>query len=674
MSVSTDCGPTAVEQVRARRERRRQEILAPLAARGVAAPRRQSLAWVGDLQQGDGGKGAMTDRLAPAHQIVVRVQGGDNAGHTTVFRNAEDQRVVLKSHLVPSGLRHPGTIGVIANGVMLNPRTLTDELAELTEHGFDIAQRILVSDRAHLVLPLHQRADVSQEEHRGQQADAIGTTRRGIGPANVSKVNRTGIRVRDLADLRLVEQRLAQNVALFGLPEECVAENLAWLAEYGPAVQQYAIDSVRFLNAAVDAGYSVLFEGAQGPLIDIDHGIYPFVTTSSTGFHSVTGGTGVDAARVQHRIGVLKAYQTMVGNGAFVTEDTQALADSLRSLGDEVGTTTGRPRRCGWLDLAHARWAAELNGYTSIVLTKLDVLDDFETIGVCVGYENAQGKHLEFEPDEEYLRSCTPVYEYLPGWLSPTRKVRSYENLPSRAKEFVDYISAYLDLPVSGVSKGPADDDLIVVPGGEIDGIRTPAARRTEPAPGATVPGPGRGERTGRVLVFCGAGAGNRPDHLKLAAELGQRCADQGIGVVYGAGGVGVMGALSDSVLAFGGDITGVIPESLMAREFGRHDLPDLRVVGTMHERKQLMHELTDAVIALPGGYGTFEELFEAITWSQLGLHRKPVILLDDTGYFDPLVALVDHAREEGFLTEGDRRIVVRATTVDEALRLASGC
>jgi adenylosuccinate synthase len=658
------------------------DLLRLLTDRGVRPRGGSRLTWVGDLQQGDGGKGAMTDRLAPFHQLVVRVQGGDNAGHTVVFAGDSDRgETVLKHHLIPAGLRHAGTVGLLANGVLVNPDTLAKEIEALAARGIDVAGRLLVSDRAHVVLPMHLSADSRQEEARGRQSDAIGTTRRGIGPVNVCKANRTGIRVGDLADLNLVRLRLEQNARLLQLPSAAVAENLDWVIRYRDGLLAKAVDATAMLNAAADAGYSILLEGAQGPLIDIDQGIYPFVTTSPTTFHSVAPGTGVDPARVGHRIGVLKAYQTMVGNGSFVTEDTGALGSRLRNLGSESGTTTGRPRRCGWVDLPHARWAADLNGCTSIVLTKIDVLDDFDRIAVCVGYEHQGVRYAGFRPEETYLRECTPIYHYLPGWQSPTGSVRRYAELPAEAVAFIDFVSRYLQRPISAVSKGPASHDLLVVPGGELD--LTPVASAPSTHDTHTVGGPRHpasarettrvADEAGpsRIVVFCGASPGTRREHQSLAAELGQACARGGVGVVYGAGGAGVMGALSDAVLAARGEIIGVIPQALMDREYGREDLSELRVVASMHERKALMHQLGHACIALPGGYGTFEELFETITWTQLGLHHKPVVLLDNTGYFDPLIKLMDHALAEGFISEDDRSMVHRATTVDEALAFA---
>ncbi|MER7412270.1 adenylosuccinate synthase [Streptomyces cacaoi] len=477
-----DAGPRAVwPAVREARRERRERLLAPLVAVAGPPPQQGHVTWVGDLQQGDGGKGAMADRLAAFHQITARVQGGDNAGHTTVFDDAEGRSRTVKSHLLPSGVRHPHVLGVIGNGVLVNPETLAREVAELDAVIPSLRRRLVVSDRAHLVLPLHREVDGRQERERGS-ADAIGTTRRGIGPANVSKTNRIGVRVGDLRDPDLLRRRIEQNVRFFGLPADRTEAELAWLDRHRELVLSLAGDSVALLDAAVDAGYSVVLEGAQGPMLDIEHGVYPYVTTSPTAFYSVTSGSGLDGARVGHRVGVLKAYQTMVGNGPFVTEDGTALGERLRSSGEEFGTTTGRSRRCGWLDLVHARWAVGLNRYTGVVVTKLDVLDDFEHIGVCVSYRPAGGGHGEFRPDNAYLAQCEPVYAWLPGWRRPTRNVRRWEELPVQARDFLRYIADYLGVEVAAAGVGPAQRDLVLAPGSGLARLMSPPHRPDGPA------------------------------------------------------------------------------------------------------------------------------------------------------------------------------------------------
>ncbi|MGV9883644.1 adenylosuccinate synthetase [Streptomyces sp. NPDC003006] len=455
----------------ASRQARRRAALDPLTRVAGAPGERQHVTWVGDLQQGDGGKGAMTDRLAPSHQVVVRVQGGDNAGHTTVFKDSRGRTHTLKSHLLPSGLRHPGVLGVIANGVMVNAETLAREIGSLSSLVPGLRDRLVVSDRAHLVLPLHRFVDARQESGDGRCTEVIGTTRRGIGPANVSKANRIGVRVGDLRAPELLRRRVEQNVRFFGLPDDHASTDLIWLDKYRELLLSLAADTVTLLGSAAEAGYSVLMEGAQGPVLDIDHGTYPYVTTSPTAFHSVSSGTGLDGSLVSHRIGVLKAYQTMVGNGPFVTEDHGELGERLRRAGEEVGTTTGRSRRCGWLDLSHARWAAGLNRYTSVVVTKLDVLDDFDRIGVCVRYASPHGEYGEFFPANDYLSTCTPRYCWFPGWKRPTRGVTRYRDLPPEARDFLAYIADFLGVEVAAASTGPADHELLVAPDSRLTGL-----------------------------------------------------------------------------------------------------------------------------------------------------------------------------------------------------------
>jgi len=447
---------------------RRRERLARTLLPGMAPSGRARTTWVGDLQQGDGGKGAMADRLAKVHDAVVRVQGGDNAGHTTVFTDEQGKDVVVKNHVIPSGLRHPGTIGILGNGMLVNAERLADELHALSAVMEGVSDRVFISDRAHLILPLHRVVDVQQEAAKELTCRAIGTTRRGIGPANVTKVNRIGIRVGDLCDWSVVTDRVRDNVAFFGLGAEHIDINLSWLAAHTKFLLERAIDSIRLVDDLVSSGYSVLFEGAQGPLIDLEQGIYPYVTTSPTMIHSVASGGGFDISRIDHRIGVLKVYQTMVGNGAFVSEDRAEVGEQLRLKGEEFGTTTGRARRCGWLDLLHARWAADANHFTSVVLTKLDVLDTFERIGVCVAYEE-NGKIIgEFEPDHCHLSRCRPVYRYFDGWLSSTRYVTAYDALPDRARAFVSFIAEHLGAEVGAVTKGPRDSDILIRPGSDL--------------------------------------------------------------------------------------------------------------------------------------------------------------------------------------------------------------
>jgi adenylosuccinate synthase len=446
---------------------RKRALLAPVAHWNQVERSEQMVTWVGDLQQGDGGKGAMSDRLAKYHHVVVRTQGGDNAGHTSCFTDERNRIVQLKTHIVPSGVRHRKVIGLIANGVLLNPEQLITEIAQLAPLDPTIADRIYISDRAHIVFPFHRQIDIMQEASKLKQSREIGTTKRGIGPANLSKVGRIGIRVYDLAHPELVADRIRDNVDFFKLPSDCLRESLDWIEKYRSFLLERAIDSTKFLNAALDEGYSIVFEGAQGPLIDLEHGIYPYVTTCPTAFYSVGLGAGIDSSRVRNKVGVLKVYQTMVGNGCLVTEDKGDFGERLRSLGNEFGTTTNRPRRCGWLDLVCSKWAVDINKYTSVILTKLDILDSFPEIGVCIAYENNGEYIVDFKPEQEYLVNCQPVYKFFKGWQCSTASVTTFAALPWETRIFIEYIAQYLNVDIAGVTKGPKEFDLLENPASE---------------------------------------------------------------------------------------------------------------------------------------------------------------------------------------------------------------
>ncbi len=429
----------------------------------------QRITWIGDLQQGDGGKGAMVDRLAPHHNICVRVQGGDNAGHTSAFVDEAGNTKTLSYHIIPSGLRFAHTIGLLSDGVMVNPERLSEELDRLCEINPTAKDRLFIGERAHIVLPYHRVVDCGLEDLAAKTNAEIGTTRRGIGPANISKTNRIGIRVIDLQDMKHVRSLVEANAVFFGLPKSIVDESMGWIDKYRELLIKLTVQSDDLLRDAIEDGYSVLFEGAQGPLIDINRGIYPYVTTCPTAFYSVDCAAGVDAVKVDRRIGVLKAYQTMVGEGAFVTEDKEELGDRLRTLGNEFGTTTSRPRRSGWLDLVQSKWAVTTNCLTSAVITKLDVLDTFKEISVCVAYKFNDEIIVDFKPEHKYLLECRPIYKTFEGWSESTKDVGSYDQLPENAKKFVEFIGEYLEIPISGVSKGPSEFDLLARSGRDLD-------------------------------------------------------------------------------------------------------------------------------------------------------------------------------------------------------------
>ncbi|MBI2939270.1 MAG: adenylosuccinate synthase [Chloroflexi bacterium] len=414
-------------------------------------------------QWGDEGKGRIVDLLAAEADLVARSQGGSNAGHTVV--NASG---TFRLHLVPSGIFHPHVTNVIGNGVMVEPQQLLAELDELHAHHVS-TDSLVVSDRAHVVMPYHKLLDRLEEGARG--AKQVGTTGRGIGPAVQDKVARFGIRVVDLLDPAVFREKLhavlsLKNRVLTGvygvepLREEDIAEEcLAAGARLAPRVG----DTVALMQRAVADGKRVLLEGAQATLLDVDFGTYPFVTSSSPTVAGACVGLGLPPQSVTGAIGVYKAYLTRVGSGPFPTELNGTVGDRLRERGQEYGTTTGRPRRCGWFDATLARYSARLNGFTSIALTKLDVLDALPTVKVCTGYRRGQARWDAVPADASILAECEPVWEELPGWQTPTSDCRAFEDLPLNAQRYVDRIAALVGLPVALVSVGFAREQIIQI-------------------------------------------------------------------------------------------------------------------------------------------------------------------------------------------------------------------
>ncbi|WP_280151811.1 adenylosuccinate synthase [Piscinibacter sp. XHJ-5] len=500
-----------IESVRRARLKAQRDLLAKHLPR--AAPTRHgehNVTWIGDVQQGDGGKGAVTDRLARFYSVVARVQGGDNCGHTSVYRDARGRIRTIYSHIIPSGARHRGTYAVIGNGVMLNPEQMRKEVEVLEQHCPDVRERLLVSTRSHLVFPFHRKADALAEAARTRSSQPVGTTLRGIGPANVSKVARIGIRVGDLVDMSYVECKLAENIAFFGLSEADYERDLRWIAGHREFLLDHAVETREMFNAAVERGYSMLFEGGQGPLIDLEHGTYPFVTTCPTTVHSMSYGTGLPDSSLTFRLGVLKAYHTMVGNGPFVTEDHADTGRYLRKAGKEYGTTTERPRRCGWLDLVSARWGASINEYDALVVTKLDILDALPEIKVCVAYAHG-GELVEYRPDSRFLDQCTPIYKTFEGWQRPSSGLSSIDDLPKQARSFLDFIESYLGVEIAAVTTGPCEEDILfpndIRPEFEQlrEGLRRARRRGQVHAAGARVDG---SRRTTPVLASDGRAGG----------------------------------------------------------------------------------------------------------------------------------------------------------------------
>jgi adenylosuccinate synthase len=413
-------------------------------------------------QWGDEGKGKVVDYLAQSFDYTARYAGGHNAGHTVIFNN---HRYVLQ--LIPSGILRPGKKAVIGAGTVVDPAALVAEVENLKKSGVEVRGRLFLSDRAHLILPYHREMDKAAESARG--AAAIGTTSRGIGPAYEDKMARRGIRVCDLLDPdgfkekleRVITEKNAISRATYGHPLE-TAGLLEQYLEIAAHIRGLVTDTCVLLNRALDNGESVLFEGAQGTMLDIDHGTYPYVTSSNATSGGVATGLGVAPTRICGVVGVTKAYTTRVGSGPFPTEMPDLDAQAVRERGQEFGAVTGRPRRCGWLDLVVLKYAKMLNGIDSLVVTKLDVFDTQPEIKVCTGYR-LKGQPLnEMPPDVETLTQVEPVYRTLPGWQKPTPGVRDVKELPEAARNYLNFISDELQVEIGMISTGPERDATIV--------------------------------------------------------------------------------------------------------------------------------------------------------------------------------------------------------------------
>ena len=412
-------------------------------------------------QWGDEGKGKLVDVIAERADWVVRYQGGANAGHTVKIG---ERAFVL--HQIPSGILHPGVRCAIGNGVVLDPDTLFTEIDELVRDGVDVEGRLYVSDRAHLVLPYHKLVDCESAASR-----AIGTTGRGIGPAYEDKVARRGIRVLDLRHperLReLVEAGIAhanQALTAFGSKARANAdETVALLERLAPRLLPLAEDVGLAAHRARQAGAAILLEGAQGSLLDVDHGTYPYVTSSSTTSGGAATGAGIAPTSIDAVLGVVKAYTTRVGNGPLPTELEEPLGSRVRELGAEFGATTGRPRRCGWFDAVVVRYAARVNGLTGLAVTKLDVLDTLDRLAICTGYEAGDDLYEEFPGDLVALERVTPRYEWFEGWRCSTASARRVEDLPAAARRYLDRIEELAGTPIAYVSVGTRRDQIIEI-------------------------------------------------------------------------------------------------------------------------------------------------------------------------------------------------------------------
>jgi adenylosuccinate synthase len=410
-------------------------------------------------QWGDEGKGKLVDVLAERAAWVVRYQGGANAGHTV---DVGKTKFVL--HQIPSGILHPGVRCAIGNGVVLDPDTLFQEIDGLVRDGVDVEGRLYVSERAHLVLPYHKLVDGESSASK-----AIGTTGRGIGPAYEDKVARRGVRVLDLRNHKRLQELVTQGaahanaqLARFGSAKRVKAEEtIALLESLAPRLLKLADDVGLMISRAIKAGAGVLLEGAQGSLLDVDHGTYPFVTSSSTTAGGAAIGVGIAPRSLDAVLGVVKAYTTRVGGGPLPTEMETDIGERTRKLGNEYGATTGRPRRCGWFDAVVVRYAGRINGLTDLAVTKLDVLDTFDRIALCSGYEIDGELHEEFPADLGLLERAQPRYEWVPGWNQSTTGARRIEDLPGRAREYLDRMRELVETPITYVSVGTRRDQII---------------------------------------------------------------------------------------------------------------------------------------------------------------------------------------------------------------------
>ena len=413
-------------------------------------------------QWGDEGKGKIVDLLGENFDIVARYQGGANAGHTVEIGS---KKYIL--HLIPSGILRDNVICVIGNGVVIEPAALIEEMNVLHGFGIEVKGRLLISRNAHVIMPYHKVLDAAKEKG----SKKIGTTGRGIGPCYVDKVGREGIRMQDFLDVDILKQKIIQYTAeknkiltqIFNAEPLNTSEVITAFLGYREILLEYITDTVAYLNNEITAGKSVLLEGAQGTFLDIDHGTYPYVTSSNSTSGGACTGSGIPPVKISSVVGILKAYTTRVGEGPFPTELLNETGEHLRQIGGEFGATTGRPRRCGWFDVPMVQYSAMVNGLTEAVITKLDVLSAFPEIPVCVGY-SLHGKPIDFFPtDVEQLAKIVPHYENLSGWNTDITGCGTYEDLPVEAKAYLDFISKKTGIKISHISVGPKRNQTITV-------------------------------------------------------------------------------------------------------------------------------------------------------------------------------------------------------------------
>ncbi len=414
-------------------------------------------------QWGDEGKGKVVDFLAEGMDVVARYSGGPNAGHTVIINGT---KYIL--HLIPSGILRKGTTCVMGNGMVVDPESLLEEMEQLRSLGVYIGENLLISESAHVIMPYHKKLDALNERVKGKKQ--IGTTLRGIGPAYSDKASRIGIRMCELLDRDVLREKLEFNLKLkntliehfFGERgysfDELYEKAISWGEELKPFIK----NTTSFMKEAVSSGKSILYEGAQGTMLDIDHGTYPYVTSSNPTIGGISTGLGVPPTAVDQVVGVVKAYTTRVGGGPFPTEETGAIGDELRNKGGEYGATTGRPRRCGWLDLVALKYAAWVNGLNYIAVTKLDVLDGFDTIKVCVAYEIDGEITEEFPTNHVSFMKAKPVYKELPGWSGSVKGISDRNKLPKEAVNYVNFIAENMGVKVLLVSTGAERRETVV--------------------------------------------------------------------------------------------------------------------------------------------------------------------------------------------------------------------
>jgi adenylosuccinate synthase len=415
-------------------------------------------------QWGDEGKGKIVDFLTRKADIVARYQGGHNAGHTVVINN---EKYIL--HLIPSGILHKKTTCIIGNGVVVDPAALIVEINDLKKRGINVSDRLLLSANAHVIMPYHVALDSAGEKSRGRKF--IGTTGRGIGPAYVDKMARQGIRVGDLLSRRTLMEKLKQHLKIINFLTKHLYKSQGFSAtkicddyfRYGKRLKKYIGDTDIVINTALALGKNTLLEGAQGTLLDIDHGTYPFVTSSNAIAGGACTGLGIGPSKIKRVLGIVKAYTTRVGSGPFPTELSDATGIELRTRGGEFGATTGRPRRCGWLDMVVLRHSARVNGFTGLAITKLDILDHFERIKVCTAYEYKGKRFRDFPKDIQVLDACVPVYKEVKGWNSSTLGVKSFKRLPKQAQSYIRMIEDLVGIQVDIISTGQKRNELIIM-------------------------------------------------------------------------------------------------------------------------------------------------------------------------------------------------------------------